>query len=83
MLIGALVCAILRLGDEKTVIRKIPISTIVMIVGVYSLIQVAAEAGLVDAISSALANNIPRFLVPAAIAAVAFGFPLLNGSLKA
>lgn len=67
MMIGALVCAILRLGDEKTVIRKIPISTIVMIVGVYSLIQVAAEAGLVDAISNALANNIPRFLVPAAI----------------
>ena len=67
MMLGALVCAILRLGDEKTVIRKIPISTIVMIVGVYSLIQVAAEAGLVDAISSALANNIPRFLVPAAI----------------
>ena len=67
MMIGALVCAVLRLGDEKTVIRKIPISTIVMIVGVYSLIQVAAEAGLVDAISNALANNIPRFLVPAAI----------------
>ena len=67
MMLGALVCAVLRLGDEKTVIRKIPISTIVMIVGVYSLIQVAAEAGLVDAISNALANNIPRFLVPAAI----------------
>lgn len=67
MMFGALVCAILHLGDEKTIIRKIPINTIVMIVGVYSLIQVAAEAGLVDAISGALANSIPRFLVPAAI----------------
>lgn len=67
MMLGALVCAILKLGDEKTVIRKIPINTIVMIVGVYSLIQVAAAAGLVDAISNVLANNIPRFLVPAAI----------------
>ena len=67
MMLGALVCAIMKLGDEKTVIRKIPISTIVMIVGVYSLIQVAAAAGLVDAISNALANNIPRALVPAAI----------------
>ena len=55
------------LGDEKTVIRKIPISTIVMIVGVYSLIKVAAEAGLVDFISGILSSSIPRLLVPAAI----------------
>jgi hypothetical protein len=44
MMLAALLCAVLKLGDEKTVIRKIPISTIVMIVGVYSLIKVAAEA---------------------------------------
>lgn len=67
MMLGAIACAVLKLGNEKTVIRKIPISTIVMIVGVYSLIQVAAEAGLVDFISGALANSIPRPLVPAAI----------------
>lgn len=67
MMLGALLCAVLKLGDEKTVIRKIPISTIVMIVGVYSLIQVAAAAGLVDFISGVLSSSIPRFLVPAAI----------------
>lgn len=67
MMIGALLCAVLKLGDEKTVIRKIPISTIVMIVGVYSLIKVAAEAGLVEFISGVLATSIPRTLVPAAI----------------
>lgn len=67
MMLGAIVCVVLRLGDEKTVIRKIPINTIVMIVGVYSLIQVAAAAGLVDFISGALTNSIPTFLVPVAI----------------
>ncbi|MCM1296546.1 MAG: SLC13 family permease, partial [Muribaculaceae bacterium] len=67
MMLGALLCAVLKLGDEKTVIRKIPISTIVMIVGVYSLIQVAAAAGLVEFISGVLSSSIPRFLVPAAI----------------
>lgn len=67
MMLGALLCAVLKLGNEKTVIRKIPISTIVMIVGVYSLIQVAAAAGLVDFISGVLSSSIPRFLVPAAI----------------
>ncbi len=67
MMLGALVCSILKLGNEKTVIRKIPINTIVMIVGVYSLIKVAADAGLKDAIANLLANNIPKGMVPAAI----------------
>lgn len=67
MMLGALLCAILKLGNEKTVIRKIPISTIVMIVGVYSLIKVATEAGLVDFISGVLTSSIPRALVPGAI----------------
>ena len=67
MMLGALLCAVLKLGDEKVVIRKIPISTIVMIVGVYSLIKVAAEAGLVDTIANFLSSSIPAFLVPPAI----------------
>lgn len=67
MMLGALLCAVMRLGDEKTVIRKIPVSTIVMIVGVYSLIKVATEAGLVDFISGVLTSSIPRVLVPGAI----------------
>jgi di/tricarboxylate transporter len=67
MMLGAIVCAVLKLGDEKTIIRKVPINTIVMIVGVYSLIQVATAAGLVDFISGILTNSIPRFLVPAAV----------------
>ena len=67
MMLGALLCAVLKLGDEKVVIRKIPINTIVMIVGVYSLIKVAAEAGLVDTIANFLSSSIPAFLVPPAI----------------
>lgn len=65
MFIGSLVCSVLKLGDEKKVIRSIPMSTIVMIMGVYSLICVATEAGLVDWMSSLLSGSIPKFLVPA------------------
>jgi len=67
MILGSVVCAFMRLAPEKDIIRKVPISTIVMIVGVYTLIQVAAKAGLVDAISHALSNSIPKFLVPGAV----------------
>ncbi|MBQ7859557.1 MAG: hypothetical protein IJ347_05450 [Faecalibacterium sp.] len=67
MIIGAILCALLKLGDEKVVIRKMPISTIVMIIGVYTLIKVAAEAGLVDVIANLLTSAIPSWLVPGAI----------------
>lgn len=65
MFIGALVCVLMKIGDEKKVIRSIPMNTIVMIVGVYTLICVAKEAGLVDVMSSLLSGTIPKFLVPA------------------
>jgi len=67
MIIGAIICALMKLGNEKTIIRKIPISTVVMIVGVYTLIKVAAKAGLVDWVANMLASSIPQWLVPGAI----------------
>ena len=67
MIIGAVLCAFLKLGKEKDIIRKIPISTIVMIVGVYTLIKVAAKAGLIDWVSAMLAGSIPAWLLPGAI----------------
>ncbi len=67
MIFGALICAFMKLGDEKKVIRSVPMNTIVMIVGVYSLIKVASEAGLVDVVANALSSSIPAFLVPGAI----------------
>ncbi len=67
MMFGALVCAFLKLADSKAVVRGVPLNTIIMIMGVYTLIKVAAAAGLVDAIAAALSSSIPVFLVPAAI----------------
>ena len=67
MIIGAVLCAFMKLGKEKDIIRKIPISTIVMIVGVYTLIKVAAKAGLTDWVATMLAGSIPAWLLPGAI----------------
>ena len=67
MVIGAVICAFMRLANERTVIAKCPWNTIVMIIGVYMLIQVANKGGLADAIAHALANSIPAMLVPPAI----------------
>ena len=71
MVIGAVLCAFLRMADERKVIRTCPWSTIVMIIGVYMLIQVANKAGLADAIAVALSSTIPPIFVP--VAMIAFG----------
>lgn len=67
MIAGSVLCAVLHLAPEKQVISKIPMNTIVMIVGVYMLIQVADAAGLVDFITSVLTSAVPRWLVPGTV----------------
>lgn len=64
MVIAAILARALKLGDEKDIIRKLPMNTILMIAGVALLLGVAKEAGLVDQIAAILTNNIPKFWVP-------------------
>lgn len=71
MVIGAVICAFLHMGNERKVIASCPWNTIVMIIGVYMLIQVANRGGLSTSIATALSSTIPVTLVPVAI--IAFG----------
>lgn len=71
MMIGALICAMMKLAPEREVIRQIPVNTILMISGVYMLIQVAVDAGLIGAISSALSGNVPKALIPGTLVLLA------------
>ncbi|MGL5435173.1 MAG: SLC13 family permease [Lachnospiraceae bacterium] len=67
MVFAAIASVFLKLGDEKDVIRKIPMNTIILIAGMYMLLSVAKDAGMVEAISNIMSNSIPRVLVPAAL----------------
>lgn len=71
MAAAALACSVMRLAPEKEVIRQIPIHTIVMIAGVYMLIKVSVNAGLVDGISLLLSENIPGVMVPGVLVMLA------------
>lgn len=64
MVTAALICSILKLAPEKEVIRQIPVSTVVMISGVYMLIKVSVAAGLVDQIGILLGESVPAAVVP-------------------
>ncbi|MBW8383715.1 MAG: hypothetical protein K0M69_14500 [Youngiibacter sp.] len=65
MVIAAILARALKLGDEKDIIKKLPMNTILMIAGVALLLGIAKEAGLVNQIAAILTNNIPKFWVPA------------------
>lgn len=71
MIFGAVTCVILKLGDEKDCIRKLPMNSIVMISGVAMLVGVAEKAGMVDAVSNLLAQHVPTILVPAVMGLLA------------
>lgn len=64
MVTAAFICSILKLAPEKEVIRQIPVSTVVMISGVYMLIKVSVAAGLVDQIGILLGESVPAAIVP-------------------
>lgn len=59
--IGGSVCALLNLADEKEVIASMPWNTIVMIAGISMLIEMGAESGMMDTLSSILSINIPMW----------------------
>lgn len=82
-IIGAALCAILRLADEKEVIRKrVPWNTLIMIAGVSTLVGVANSVGCVDILSNWVKTAVPAPLIAPAFAIVAGILSLFSGALS-
>lgn len=63
--IGALICAAMRLGDERQIMRScVPWPLLITIAGAVSMINVINATGLTEVIGGALSGNLPPFLVP-------------------
>lgn len=68
-IVGAIVCMMLKLGDEKEIIaKKIPWNAVLLICGVSMLIQVAVQHGLSNIIGNWLNSQFPTWMIPAAFA---------------
>lgn len=65
-IVMSVVSLLLKLGDQKEVIQRVPWNTIIMISGMGMLMNVAIEAGLVDTISGFMDSAIPTFWLPLA-----------------
>lgn len=64
-MIGFIICSLMKLADEKKVIKAVPWNTIILVGGISMLMSVAKEAGVVDLLSAWLNNSVPQFAVSA------------------
>jgi di/tricarboxylate transporter len=81
-IVGALLCAALKLGDEKKIIKNhIPWNTIVMVGGISMLMGVATVAGAVEFLSNWVSTSIPTFLVPGILVFIAGGMSFFSGAV--
>lgn len=64
-MIGFVVCSLMKLADEKAVIRSVPWNTIILVGGIATLMGVATTAGVVDLISNWLNSSVPPFAIAA------------------
>ncbi len=62
--IGIILCSALNLADTNQVIRNnIPWSTIIMVCGMSTMINMAVETGIADLMGTWLGNSIPKALI--------------------
>lgn len=66
-IIFSVIASVLNLADTKSVIKKVPWNTLIMICGVGILIAVAIKAGTIKILANWVGGNIPTFMVPIAL----------------
>ncbi|MBQ5952022.1 MAG: hypothetical protein IJL66_07745 [Lachnospiraceae bacterium] len=60
---GALLCGILNLGDEKAIIKSIPMGTFIMIMGCATLVGLAQKIGATEFLGKFIATSVPKMLI--------------------
>ena len=61
---GAAFCAFLNLGDEKEVIKRIPLGTFIMICGVSTLVSLAQAMGATEYLGTLIGDGLPAWILP-------------------
>lgn len=78
--VGILVCALLRLGDERTILKnQIPWAMVFMFIGVNILIGIATDAGIAEMLSKLLAEDVPTWMVPGVLGLIGALISLFSG----
>ncbi|WP_018212738.1 SLC13 family permease [Desulfitobacterium hafniense] len=65
--IASVVVLALKLGDAKVAFAKVPWATLITICGVSTLMGVATQAGVIDALTAWVSANVAPFWIPAIV----------------
>ena len=75
-ILGAILCGLLKLGDSrKILIQQVPWNTILTVCGINMLLGIAADAGAMDLIASALSSGVSQQML-------SLSFILIGGFLS-
>ena len=72
---------LLKLGDLKTAIDKIPWNTVIMLCGVGVLIAIATQAGAINVLSAMISENVAAEMIPYYIILVAGTMSFFSSTL--
>ena len=81
-LTGSLLCFLLKLGDQKKIIKdRIPWSIMFMVIGVTQLMGVAAEGGVLELVASVMANGMSNAMICGVLALIAGFMSFFSGGM--
>lgn len=81
-MIGFIVCSLMKLADEKAVIKSVPWNTIILVGGIAILMGIATTAGVVELISNWLNGSVPEFVIPAFLCILAGFLSFFSGGIN-
>ncbi|VBB09340.1 dicarboxylate carrier protein matc n-terminus [Lucifera butyrica] len=79
-IIFAIIALFLGLGDDKSVISRVPWNTLIMISGMGMLTAVAVKAGTIQLLAHWVSTSIPIGLIPVTLSIVAAFVNIIGGS---
>ncbi|GAE73760.1 dicarboxylate carrier MatC-like [Cutibacterium acnes JCM 18916] len=75
----AIVCALMRVGEEKESLLHVPWSTLIMIGGMGMLVSIAVKAGTISLLAGWVGHT-PRLLIPVVLCFLAAVLNMFGGS---
>lgn len=79
-IIFTVIAFLMHLGDDKSVLAKVPWNTLLMISGIGMLVAVAVKAGTIELLAKWVGSNIPTALVPISLCVIAIIVGIFGGS---
>ena len=77
----AIVCALMRVGEEKESLLHVPWSTLIMIGGMGMLVSIAVKAGTISLLAGWVGHT-PRLLIPVVLCFLAAVLNMFGGSFE-